>query len=157
MTDNYDLENLQQVWERVTSSGAEDTKSGDLTAMRKLMDMEATISAVYVRAAKESKGAICRFMYDGAAEGRSHIKKLRTVHFILTGDTYAPEVQRPQDDRLIETLRLIYISEERLLDAYKKEWNNTKDSRLSRLYSEFADEKSRRLTAAENIISDILY
>ena len=157
MTDNYEMDNFKSVWDRVTNSSNGDSKEKeDIKQLREFMDDEVSDMTEYTRLAACCKGPTARLLCEMASDERGHLKKLQTIHFILTGDTYAPEIHKKDYTSVLDALRGQYAGELEGAAMYKKAWGQTENHRLSELYSQFSDDELRHSRIIEGIISDIM-
>ena len=157
MQDKYELENFDSVWERVTSANNDsEPDSAELIKLRGFMDMEATGAAEYTRLIRNSRGMPARILSEITGEKKRRLKLLETVHFIMTGDTYAPTVERGECVTFLEALRDRYQSEVSSARAYKKAWNEAENERLLEIYADFSAESVRHVRMLEDLISTMM-
>ena len=150
---NYNFENLAQVWDRIgpdipqTNETADDDMQ-DILTLRRFIDGEASDAQTYSRLAKRTKGTDAEHIFSRiAADERRHAKRLITEHFILSGDTYSPNIEITEEPSLLAAVRQRYIEERKGAVAYTAAANETKNPRLSAVYSEFAQDESRHAVA----------
>lgn len=162
VANTYDLENLADVWMRVEAavSGADEAECGgmqDIPSLRRFIDGEASDMAEYLRMAKLSHGTDAEPIFiRAAADERRHAKRLITEHFILTGDTYAPSTSASDERSLLTAVRNRYIDERGGAEAYENAAKDTKDPRLSALYSEFSADERRHAAAMIALIERLM-
>ena len=160
MANDYDLENLADVWLRVDASSPSEPADGelqDVLTLRRFIDDEESDMRAYLRLAKMACGTPAAAVFiRTAADERRHAKRLMTEHFLLTGDTYAPNVKTPDDEPLLTSVRNRYIGEREGSAAYKKAAEETKTPRLSAIYSELAADERRHAAAMLCLIERLM-
>lgn len=162
MANTYDLENLADVWMRVESavSNSDALECGgmqDIPSLRRFTDGEASDMAEYIRMAKMAHGTDAEPIFiRAAADERRHAKRLITEHFILTGDTYAPNTSASDENSLLTSIRNRYIEERQGAEAYENAANETKDPRLSAVYSELSGDERRHAAAMLALIERMM-
>ena len=153
MSNDYDIENFQSIWNRVRSEeSAEEESTDEIGILRKFIDGEAADIAEYGSLIGKCHGPVSKLLCAILVDEKNHMKKLQTMHFILTGDTYAPEKSQKGYTSFLEALRGQYNGEVEGSAQYKKAWNSTKNDRLRELYADFSsDEFKLRRILAESI------
>lgn len=154
--EKYEPFNSEEVWNRVIAQPPELKSGEDIQTLRKFIDRESTAAAAYVRIASTTRGSAGRMTAEIAADKKEHIRHMQTIHFIETGDTYAPGVVKGDHDSTLDALRSRYRGEMELMDMYKKSWNTVENSRLGELFADFASDSMRHARIVEKIISSMM-
>ncbi len=125
--EKYDLETLNRVWERVSNTAndvaPEEGACCDVTPvriLRELMREEAAAAAEYSTLAARLRNNRCAaaMLRRIAADERRHFQKLQSAYFMITGDTFSPEVKKPGKAPVIQSLRSMYLGELEAVKAY---------------------------------------
>ena len=149
--EQFDTEGFRTVWKRVTESGGE--SSDDIGTLRKLLDEKATQTSRY-----EALLRYCRLspLSDILREEKLHMRRMQTMHFILTGDTYAPKIEKDGEKNVLELLRKCHGAETKSLTLFRSAWNSCKNERLGETYAEILDDERQHIRTLEAVIEAIL-
>ena len=157
--EKYDIDNLTQVWLRVSGSG-EDTESRETDAasrLRRFINCEAAHGAMYTLLAIKTKGGPAEHVFRRAAEDeRRHEKLLQTEYFLLKGDTCVPESIQPSAPYPLEAIRRQYIEETRCAQAYEAEAAKASDPRSKTLFSQLARDERRHAAAMRALVERLM-
>lgn len=155
--EEYSLDNFAAVWDRVTSDGKSDMNV-DLEAarLRRFMDITASEYSAYGHLLPRAKGTAGRMISEIAAVKKRQMKTLQTIHFIFTGDTYAPSVTKDRSSSTLESLRFRYKNENDSAKEYKKAWNETENDRLIEIYASFSDDCAHNARLIEKLIGELI-
>lgn len=155
--ENYNLENFDKVWSRVSDTATDSEFSESSAAkLRLFIDREASDIANYSALASQCRGPVLRTVSEIISDERTHLKKLQTMHFLLTGDTYAPEVSKKEYRSVLDAFRDRYKGEISGCYEYKKAFTETENERLSELYADFSADEKRHSSILENLISNMM-
>ncbi|MGM9521051.1 MAG: ferritin family protein [Oscillospiraceae bacterium] len=158
--ENFDLENLGKVWERVSppdSTGAPESAPDTAGWLRNFIDGEAADAAMYTLLALKTKGSSAeRVLRRIAADERHHEKRLQTEYFMLTGDTWMPRTRQPSAPYLLAALRERYIEEQKGAENYESAAKKTEEPRLRAMLFELARDERRHALAIRSLVDKFM-
>ena len=161
----FDREKFEAVWRRVMPEAAENnkeqnaadpTEKNDARRLREFMDNEARDARVYRMLAAACSGSMRQRLHRIALDEQSHLRKLKAVYFILTGEIYRPPEACPLIRGLPETLRRKYLDEKEGSAAYKDAAEKTPVKELADTYPALAEDEARHIEIIARIIENIL-
>ncbi len=165
--DAYNTENFEKVWQRVINSASdapEDTQrlihgaEEETARLIRFMKRENGESAAYAFMARRCMDRrLARRFEILSGEEKSHLIKLQSAYFILTGDTYPLKPPEESGESMLAALRERCIDEAEGEKEYGKAAADTKDPKLSRLYSSIMEDEKRHLSMIGKAIISLLF
>lgn len=155
--DFMDSEKTAEVLSRVFSTRTEEIKLGDSPRLRELMgERKGMLSAVeYIISGCRDKN-----ISDGLVRTKKelyhHVAVLEREYFLLTGDTYYPEVQSNGAGSLITLLRNVYIGAENAAETFKKAAKETESAHLRAVYNDISADSKRMAVRLRAMVSRMM-
>lgn len=162
MDNSYGLEKLNEVWNRVTATGEIQEQSkitvsavsehSDKETLQGFIEDESNDFAYYKKLAAKSNRASRIIFNKIACDEYSHLKKLQKMYFILTGDSYMPQMKNQEIPSMLSALRNRYIAETKGQAAYESASAITSNKKLAQIYIELASDEKLHAGEIERLI-----
>ena len=152
---DYDMENLEKVWRRVSPPAEE--PGGGTGGLRErlagLIRREAAGAAMYTLLAIKTKGSPAeRAFRRAASDGERHEKQLQAEYFLLTGDTCPVPREEPSAPYLLEAARRQYIEELSLSKEYESLASAAGEEGEGQVFSQLSRQCKRRAASVRALI-----
>ena len=146
---------FQKVWSRVTASKpAEDDER-----LRAFLADEQKAAAEYADLARRTGAAPAKRLFMRLAnEERDHAKQLEMMLYMLNGGIHPLPQKRENSGRgkMLQALRSQYAAEQRSVEAYSAAAAETRDQRLSALYSRLAADEQKHGDALLGLLQRLM-
>ncbi|MBQ3403850.1 MAG: hypothetical protein IJG63_00325, partial [Oscillospiraceae bacterium] len=153
----FDPKEMDAVLGRVFPDSALKGGDGDIKRLREGMDRASARSAAYAELSGRSRdGRRKRLFGELSGEEKANMRRLQAAHFILTGDSYAPNAPRLSARSAPELLRQLYIAETGDATAYGRAAIAAGDGTLSLLYSGLSDSGMRHAEQISRLIESMM-
>jgi rubrerythrin len=152
--------NFDQVWQRVTAANEQQETSAQPKSIQQLFEEfmeDEAFDARYYDALAGRVGTWGRnILRSIAADERTHLKKLRTAYFILTGKAYEPQTVPVKITGTADALRKRYISENEGVQAYLKAAANTQRGDMTELFRNLAADEKRHAQLINKLLENLM-
>ena len=155
----YDKERFAPVVERVFGKTSEQNilKGKDrLTEIKFFMDSAAESHRTYKTLATKCHGTCQKTLMLFAKEEKDQFVRLRTAYYILTGETYTPEIRVKKYPGIMSALRVRYETERSLEKAYADATKNEEKDDIAKLYTQLAAKKGEHAATITKLLESML-
>jgi len=153
----YDSRRFEPVWDRVLGKGGPNEKEDSLYAcLMRFMDDEATDERAFRSIASRTGGRYRGELLRMASDEKRWFRRLRTAYFILTGDTYAPEIGQLPRGGTASALRYMYERERAEAESYEAAAKAFSRRDVRELFEQLAEEEKRHASEAAAMLENIM-
>ena len=158
MSESYNAEKINAVWNRVAAAQEPGTPAQDEGQMlRSFMDGAAADEADYRTMARACRDQTNRRLFSAAAAAKARsLRALQAAYFARIGDSYVPHAVRQPFTGLLSALRARYAKERMRLQAYTQAAQNTRDPQLEKLFRTLAGDAQQRLDAIDGVLMRLM-
>lgn len=161
----FDRTKFDAVWHRVLTGtsnsglgtpGCPKPEHDDTVQLRRFMDDEAGDAQLYWVLSTKFTGSTRSSLLRISSDEQHHLKRLRGLYFIMTGETYTPPGSCPLILSARQTLRRKYDGERAGAAAYLSAASMTQRQDLSDTYTALAQDETRHSKMIGCMIENML-